>query len=140
MNTRHLVAFFTLGMSAIGCGDTASDMPDIGSVSGTVLLDGEPVANATVSFYPTEGGRSSGAITDELGTYTLTYNRSVQGAKIGPHVVSVRTQQSEDGEKGSPDHQPATEETIPKKYRKDSVLKFDVAAGENSIDLILESE
>ena len=132
MSSRSYIAAVILGISTFGCGDSG-DMPEVGEVSGTVMLDGNPLPNANVLFYPTQGGRSSRAVTDESGAYTLSYNGTVQGAKVGPHVVSVSTQDDDDESESS-------EEIVPEKYRKNSVLKFDVAAGENSIDLALESK
>ena len=63
--------------SAIGCGGAPSDMPELGSVTGTVTLAGKPLADAIVEFRPAEGRPSSGK-TNETGAYTLQYTSDLQ--------------------------------------------------------------
>jgi len=61
-------------------------------VSGTVTLDGQPVANANVSFEPQAEGPGCYATTDAKGRFEL---RSVlddrPGAVAGTHVVRITT-------------------------------------------------
>ena len=63
---RH-VSFLLLGsclIVSIGCG--SSDEPELGTVTGSVTMDGKPLANVWIGFAPTEG-RASMAITDKDG-------------------------------------------------------------------------
>lgn len=125
--------------SIVACGCSGGDTPDLGKVTGKVTLDGKPVAGANIQFYPTEGGRASSAVSDDSGQYELTYKGDLKGAKVGPHVVSVTTAMSPEGEPGDENYKPGQEETIPEKYQGDSELKVDVKAGDNEIPLELKS-
>ncbi|QDU37814.1 Nickel uptake substrate-specific transmembrane region [Maioricimonas rarisocia] len=60
-------------------------------VQGTVLYNGEPVADASVSFSSTGGDKSVGAAgkTDDQGTFTLTTYEPGDGAVAGEHRVTV---------------------------------------------------
>ena len=122
------MAFFLSAMvpAIVGCG--RSDLPELGRVQGTVTLDGKPLPNAAVGFYPLSGGRQALAIIDEEGKYELTFVDGVNGAKTGVNEVTVFW----------PD---GTEPTapIPAKYNKDSELKFDVKPGKNTFDIKMES-
>lgn len=68
-----------------GCGGDAR----VAEVGGTILLDGNPVADASVAFMPSEGGRPAFGITDAEGKYALSTFETDDGALIGPHAVTV---------------------------------------------------
>ena len=64
-----LVACFgLLGLS--GCLNGGNS--DLGTVTGVVTVDGEPINYATVTFMPTQG-RASVGLTDADGAYKLVY-------------------------------------------------------------------
>ena len=73
---------------AAGCGDSG---PPLVPVSGTVTLNGRPLANATVSFIPQESnkfGRPAQGTTGPLGYYkAMSRNRA--GAVPGKYQVVV---------------------------------------------------
>jgi hypothetical protein len=73
-----------------GCGGGPGDMPDIGNVSGTVKVDGQPKSKLQVVFQPKDGRPSSGT-TDDAGQYTLRYSQEEDGAKVGKGVFSINT-------------------------------------------------
>lgn len=135
-----VLALVTLMLS--GCGG------DIGRVSGTVTVNGEPISNATIMFYPQEGRASVGK-TDESGKYSLTYTKGVTGAKIGTHVVTVSTEVFAE-ENRNVDYEETSrmptvmgrKETMPPKYldRTKSELTADVKSGSNTIDFDLTIE
>ena len=128
-----------------GCGSGAN-LPDLGTVTGTVTLDGKPLVGVTVKFVPANG-RTSSAITDASGKYELTYNADNNGAEVGEHTVYVMGQGGEGG--GNPNEEggggdasnvePFTG-TIPAKYNEKSTLKKTVKAGDNTIDFELTSD
>ncbi|MBR9804015.1 carboxypeptidase regulatory-like domain-containing protein, partial [bacterium] len=80
---------FSLAGTLSGCGGS-SDTPDLGSVSGTVTIDGAPASNVTVTFTPVEGGRASTGTTSSSGHYNLVYSPSEAGAVLGQHKVTIR--------------------------------------------------
>lgn len=116
------IALLTL---AGGCG--RSDLPPLGTVSGTVTLDGEPLSGVIINFKPDEG-RAATATTDEQGNYTLAYTYGVKGTKVGPATVMFEWPLETPGR------------AIPAKYTGlDSELKVDVEKGGNRLDFVLLS-
>ncbi len=138
MKLRLLITLATVVFGAAGCG-SQGEMPDLGTVEGTVRLDGQAVAGANLSFYPVGGGRSSTAVTDAQGKYTLEYKSDSAGAKVGKHHVSVSTAVSPEGEVGDEDYKPGKKETIPSRYGPEGDLHFEVKSGANTIDIDLTS-
>ena len=69
-----------------GCGGGGN----FGEVEGTVTLDGNPLPNALIGFYP-EGGRASVGSTDSEGHYVLQYTGKQKGASVGSHKVTIST-------------------------------------------------
>ena len=109
----------------------------ITKVSGTVTLDGKPLANASVSFQPNppEGSASiaAGSIgtTNEKGEYTLKYITGEEGCWVGTHRVRIslpQTQAVNTDARPPPGGWPK-KETIPPQFSRDSELTFDVPPG-----------
>lgn len=126
------VTAFTLG----GCG-AASDVPELGKVSGTVTFDGKPLADANVEFRPVQGGRPSGAMTDREGHYSLIYTQGSPGALIGKHSVLISTARYAPQPDGSTVPIP---EKIPAKYHEKTTLSEEVKAGTNHFNFDLTSK
>jgi len=153
---RFNVAFVTIvgiiALAAIaGCGKRG---PYLASVTGKVTLDGKPVANAIVTFAPMDGGVASTGITDSDGTYRLGCHLG-EGALVGQHRVSVRSQPSDQGGAAGASHDPdefayragpengspkVFVDPIPARYNDKSELVREVKAGKNVIDLELTSK
>lgn len=112
-----------------------SDLPDLGAVSGTVTVDGNPTAGITVHFSPVDGGRMSTGLTDSSGQYKLDYTADAKGAVIGKHKVTLSAQ----AEAGSDDQMDlsGSNSAIPDKY-KDRTFEFEVKPGSNTFDIKLE--
>ena len=109
-----------------GCG--RDDLPDLAEVEGTVKLDGEPVSNVLVSFYPQDGGRPGSGVTDDQGHYELVYTDGENGTKPGMNRVEV-TMIWPDGEPT-----PGVEDKVPPAYQgMNSTLSLDVKAGEDNV-------
>ena len=128
-----------VGISVLGCG--RSDIPELGTVSGVVTLNNEPLPNAIVNFSPTAAGRPSTAETDSEGKYSLLYLTDVDGAVVGEHSVTVEKIISEEEDNMSDDPadlEPGQElpKQLPASASDGSILK-DVAAGHNEIDIQL---
>lgn len=125
----------SLGLAA-GCAQKPKDLPDLAPVTGTVTMDGEPLAGVDVTFSSEVGGQVSGGTTDDTGRYELRYSGRLMGAKIGPHTVQITTPLREvPGE-------PAWKEKVPAKYNRKTELKADVKPGPapNTIDFELKSK
>lgn len=130
--------FPLLCLISVGCSDTPSDQPDLGTVTGTVTMDEKPLAGVMVVFSPEEG-RSSMGTTDDAGKYELVYVGDTKGAKIGTHKISIATAQSDSSEEEGGAGAAPFKETIPAKYNTKSTLTEEVKAGENVFDFQLTS-
>ena len=92
LSCKALVRFnlFNLGLGALmlcvaGCGDGG---PTLAPTTGLVTLDGQPVADAAVSFMPVGGGPMATGNTNSEGVFELkTTNKP--GAVVGEHRVAV---------------------------------------------------
>jgi hypothetical protein len=104
--------------------------PPLGLVRGTVTLDGEALANATVRFTPAGRGRTSQGTTDSDGHYELRYLRAIAGANIDTHVVRITTASEENGGR----------ELLPPRYHSRSQLEARGLAGNNKLDFALRSK
>jgi len=122
-------------MYCLGC----DSGPEIAYVEGTVTMDGQPLANATVVFIP-EDGRPAGGRTDASGHYELTFTAGREGAIPGKNSIRISTYtEASEAEDGSPI--PGQKETVPAKYNSQSELEFTVAPGTNNIaDFALDSK
>jgi len=109
--------------------------PPLGRVSGVVTLDGEPLAEAIVTFAPSPGRPSLG-ITGSDGRYTLAYTAEQTGAMIGDHVVRISTERYVERPGGAVEQMP---ERVPPQYNTQSKLTATVKAGENDLPFDLRS-
>jgi hypothetical protein len=117
-------------------------------VSGTVTLDGKPLAHATVVFEPDTDAKNPGpgssGVTDANGRYTLqVMTTNAPGALVGKHKVSITAYEGDvEGESSAPD---ATKKVIrnalvPPEYNVQTKLRFDVPSkGSSNADFKLVS-
>lgn len=139
---RWLIA----GLAAVlGCSAAG---PDIVPVSGTVTLNGKPLADATVAFSPiakpgeVNAGDGSAGKTDANGEYTLRTSRGVPGAQVGKHRVriTVLAPQVGNSDQRRPRGGWPVKNTVPARYNGDTELAFEVIAGRaNKADFGLTS-
>lgn len=136
MFKRRYVAIVA-SMLLLGCGGSASDRPQVAPVSGRLVKDGKPVAEARIEFTPDNGAASS-ATTDPDGNFELVYVDGTRGAKIGTHQVRVtiggQAMASADGDS-----------TPPKKPPMPAVLYIiptpqTVSEGKNMLELTLPAK
>ncbi len=123
---------FALLVCSLAC--LAGCNSEVGTVSGRVTFDGQPVKHASVYFQPKDGGRASTAITDDDGNYKLMYKVGQPGAKVGTHVVKITTAWQDD------DKNINRAEFLPAKYHANSNLTKEVKAGHNTFDFPLTSK
>ena len=120
-----------------GCGGRSG--PALGTVTGKVTLDGEPVPGLSVTFIPEDRGSPSYGGTDENGVYRLYFNQNRVGAELGSHKVIIENREPETDDSGKPiDDTPIVK--IPKKYQQPGQLTADVGSGRNNIDFDLEPD
>jgi hypothetical protein len=141
-----------------GCGGDGN--PRTEPVSGTVTLDGDPVAGAIVTFQPEGGGKSAVGTTDESGRYQLTTFRQGDGVVEGTYNVTVAKWEGgeppaevaptemrdfSDGDYGDaytpPDEAPPPppRNLLPERYNSPrmSELSYTVTRGENTYNIEL---
>ena len=82
---RKWAVLAIMAMASSGCSD---GRPDRIAVSGTVLIDGEPLTVGIVQFVP-EGTRPSGAKISKDGSFTLTCFDGGDGIVPGTHKVAI---------------------------------------------------
>lgn len=126
----------SLALLALACGLVGCSDGNVGTVTGTVHLDGKPLEGAMVTFYPQVAGSdafdsagTSQGLTDANGEYELILSRDAKGAMVGEHVVYIETQ-----EEGGGDYGAGRKEMVPKRYNSESELKVTVEPGHNTLD------
>ena len=120
-------------VAPLGC-DTGGGTPPLSPVSGTITMDGKPLAGARVFFAPEAEGTVSSGGTDSSGRYELFYGPrgEARGAVRGKHTVRVEIM---------PDQTRAEAPLpIPAKYNEKSKLSRKVKDGPNTFDFKLESK
>ena len=70
-------------VALVGCG------PNLQPAGGKVLVDGVPVKDGTVMFYPAKGGRAATATIVEDGSFTLSFERPGDGLPVGDYKVVI---------------------------------------------------
>ncbi|MGE0374606.1 MAG: hypothetical protein AB7I48_12600 [Planctomycetaceae bacterium] len=116
----------------------SNHLPDLGYVSGTITLDGAPLAGAEIQFRPVATEfqvsdrksietRTSVGRTNEQGYYELQYMEGVEGAVVGEHRVSISKL---DGPR----------EVVPANFGPYSDERRQVESGSNTIDFSLTAD
>lgn len=133
---RVLTTLFLLATVLCGC----EKPPELGTVTGTVSMGGEPLGEVRVLFVPVPGDGGEGVYSDcytgDDGKYELIYSgvntEIVKGALLGTHSVAVEDAKAEES-------RGALEIRIPDRYSSGarSPLKFEVKAGANTYDIEL---
>jgi hypothetical protein len=124
-------------LAAGGCGGEPG--PEFGTVSGRVVVKGQPAAKVRVEFHPDTDAKTTGPSsvgeTDGDGRYTLGYAtkaRTGAGAVVGRHRVVLQDLRMAESETG---------QGVPVRFGKDyssvlsTPLSFEVKAGEQTIDI-----
>jgi hypothetical protein len=119
---------------AVGCGTGSK----LASVSGRVTLNGQPLANATVSFQPIaeDGSLNAPALgstgrTNANGEFTLTCADGRPGAWIGKHRVNITaiTEQVGESDARPPRGGWPQVDKVPPRYNRESKEEFTVPSG-----------
>jgi len=134
---RLILLLVCVVLFSSGCGSEYQTAP----VSGTVKMNGKPLANASLTYQPMGGGMASTGITDANGRYTLTFLYSEdEGAIVTTHRVIIRTARKTNTEDTSNDRaDPSARDPIPRRYNDATELTMDVPAdGTDSADFELK--
>jgi hypothetical protein len=136
------VTALTIAVACMGCSPSPFKLVP---VSGTVSLDGQPLAGGIVNFQPivvgtgVNSGPGSTARTGTDGRFTLATIRGEPGAVVGEHRVKIYSFNAETAKRsanGTPER-----ERVPPRYNYKSTLTFDVpAAGTDNADFALEAK
>jgi hypothetical protein len=123
-----LVVGLALG-SLAGCGGSNLS---VAPVSGTVTLNGQPLADAVVMFEPMDSSGTntptSNGRTDGQGHYVLSIPvTNDKGAVLGKHLVRIMAAKTD--KPSSDDSMTKIEEPVPAKYNAKSELTFEVKPG-----------
>lgn len=122
-----------------GCGNRG-DRPTLGTVTGTVFMDDNPLPEVWIMFNPTGGGRTSTARTNKDGQYELMYLERTKGANLGKHNVIIMTYHEDEIEEMKVNTGKPVKEPIPPQYNSKTTLTAEVKEGKNVIDFHLESK
>lgn len=74
---------------SLGCFGSGAIQEGASYTTVTVLLDGQPVENANISFAPTEAGRSAYGRTDASGTAVMGTSNAGDGVFPGEYNIGV---------------------------------------------------
>jgi hypothetical protein len=149
-NDRHSLApgiLILLLLSVLpGCG---SDRAETALVTGRVTIDGRPVTEGRITFYPGKGRSATGSLAAD-GTYSLTTWEEGDGAVLGKHQVTIKATHSSGAAPSSFEQElqgggPAAasiEWLVPPTFaqRTTTPLSEEVVEGANTIDFELKSE
>ncbi len=78
----------------VGCGESRVS---VGKATGTVTMDGKPLANVTVVFHPKAGRPVAKGKTNDAGEFTMTTYEQDDGAPLGENDVTVYQEVKVDG-------------------------------------------
>lgn len=93
----RLIVVVGLIVPLIGCSKSFN------KVEGTIMLDGQPVVGATVTFMPTfEGGQSGSGVTDSSGKFKIVNPTNDKGLAKGEYKVLITRAEAE-GDFKAPD-------------------------------------
>lgn len=150
------VSLFLL-VGPAGCArESRRDGPEMARVTGSITLDGEPLAGAHIRFSPEAKGPAAFGVSDNRGRYELRTYEPGDGAIPGKYGISITKEVTEGGmefesqaakeayvkENGEPPPR-ETVNVVPEKYstKKTSGLTAEITISKkNRIDLPLVSE
>jgi Carboxypeptidase regulatory-like domain len=151
MSSMRLCLLAAALLSITGCGNGLTP------ITGVVTMDGKPLPNAIVTFFPVDGGSSATGKTDDKGSYKLIGVLG-EGLKPGSYKVAITTAEtavaeSSDIDMNSPEYlamssgvgmesvkTSAPKEPIPAKYNTATELVKEITAKTAQIDLALTSK
>lgn len=119
------IALLCLAPLLVGCG------PAVGDVSGSVTVDGKPLASGVIAYVPAEGSGEPATATIADGKYRLQTTAGKKFVQISAPVVIGKRKEYE-----GPDAPlvEITDESLPPRYNSQTELSFEVQRGSNVQD------
>jgi|SRR5579875_2494199 hypothetical protein len=134
MRYSLLVLGTVLGLAAVGCSGKTT-------VSGTVTLDGKPLDNGTIAFFPIKGdGQTSSALIGKDGRYQTV--ASPTQMKVVIHSSKVVGQRKEYPDMPDSPVVDILQEILPPRYcdMNKTELTATIAPGKNEVNFDLKSD
>jgi hypothetical protein len=140
VNCMALPLRFSVGIAIVAIFSGCSGSTMESQVSGTVTLDGSAIGPGTIVFAPVSGGKPATGSIDAGGSYSMKTSREV-GLSPGKYQVAVSIREVPQNVKRG-DRPPPGKLLIPEKYEQSTTsgIEVDVAPGDNTIDLPLQSK
>ncbi len=126
---------------SIGCSGSDDGLPRE-AVSGTVTLDGKPLASGTISFSPKGGGTAGGGDIKE-GSFSIAREVGLLPGNYGVAIYASDRPAGQERPKqaGGLKEFKVAKELIPTKYNSESKLTAEIKkGGGNSLQFALESK
>ena len=124
---------------AMGCGRSPSDIPQVPlhKVTGTVTLDGKPIAGARLALHAIQGAKADDitptGVTDDNGQFQISTYQPMDGAPEGSYSVTVSWPEVLSG--GSdPEYGP---ERLPVRYQDPDKSGLVIASSEDLQDPVI---
>ncbi|PQO43269.1 hypothetical protein [Blastopirellula marina] len=120
--------------AAFGC--SPSNQAGLGTVTGSVLIDGQPApAGLRLEFDPVEKGvRGSTAITNKSGQYEAEYSISRKGVRTGECVVKLVPPETVPTANGKRPKLP-----FPDQYYEE-IRQVNIESGHNTVDIEISKQ
>lgn len=138
-------------ISLLGCGGGAGkpdDLPPLTPCTLTVMYQGSPLTDATVTLTPESGKWVGVGQTDESGKVEVRTNGQFEGVPAGTYTVTVKKQEQPTGgsDPSSAEEDAAMAATkasapkllVPKKYTEASTSGLSVQVSDSPVDETLE--
>ncbi len=144
----RVLAGCLIALAMIGCSTSPStdySLVSLLSVSGSVTLDGQPLADAEVRF-EAESGQYSVGKTDSAGRFKLQFDSIKSGCTEGKKIVRITTRPVTEGagtpesDDGTVNSAAASAERLPPRYNQKSELTAEVTPQKTSFDFTLTSK
>jgi hypothetical protein len=128
----HRIAAVSLAAClAVGCADAGPP-----AVSGSVTVDGQPLAHGTIQFLPLAGDAPSEAARIEGGKFKTSLQPTKYRVQIyAPREANAAAKLDQNGPGGGP----TVEETLPMRYNVQSGLTLEVTATRSDVKFDLKS-
>lgn len=122
-----ILALFVVGLA--GCGSSVED-PSV-PIAGKVTLNGDPLPEGNITFFPADGQGATAGAPIKDGVYETRI-------APGPKTVRITAQREDPNTPPDPRGGPAMRQYLPAKYNSRTTLKTDVPAeGSSTINFEL---